>query len=162
MHELRTGSARFGGRAAPVQHTGVARQTPPTYAPAALPITAGTVPLARVERSTASPRASSHHRSAHRIVTLCERLRIPALADKAYEGAGGTFRTPLERHRGHELTAHQNSVNRAYAPPEQPGRACLGPVEGRADRRHARRGLNRLKSMVKASSPWSTTAEDAL
>jgi hypothetical protein len=34
-------------------------------------------------------------------------LRIPALADKAHEGAGAIFRTPSERHFGRELTAHQ-------------------------------------------------------
>ena len=52
---------------------------------------------------------------AHRIVTVCERLRIPVLADKAYEGAGGTFCTPFKRHCGRELTIHQASVNRAHA-----------------------------------------------
>ena len=33
----------------------------------------------------------------HNIITTCERLKIPALADKAYQGAGGTFATPVKR-----------------------------------------------------------------
>ena len=58
----------------------------------------------------------------HHIVTTCERLRIPVLADKAYEGAGGTFCTPFKRHRGRDLTVKQQAANRAHA-------RLRGPVE---------------------------------
>ncbi|MEJ8632380.1 transposase family protein [Streptomyces sp. MS2.AVA.5] len=51
----------------------------------------------------------------HHIVTVCERLRIPALADKAYAGAGGTFQVPFKRHLGRPLTTRQTAVNRAHA-----------------------------------------------
>lgn len=47
----------------------------------------------------------------HKIITVCERLKIPALANKAYEGAGGTFCTPFKRHGGRELTTQQKNVN---------------------------------------------------
>jgi hypothetical protein len=40
------------------------------------------------------------------IITVCELLKIPVLADKACEGAGGIFCTPFKRHYGRELTAH--------------------------------------------------------
>ncbi len=51
----------------------------------------------------------------HRIVTVCERPRIPVLADKAYAEAGGTFQVPFKRHLGRPLTTRQATVNRAYA-----------------------------------------------
>lgn len=51
----------------------------------------------------------------HHIITICERLKIPALADKAYQGAGGTFCTPFKHHRGRELTTAQKAVNRAHS-----------------------------------------------
>lgn len=51
----------------------------------------------------------------HHIITVYERMRIPVLADKAREGAGGTFVTPFKRHRGRDLTAKQKAANRAYA-----------------------------------------------
>lgn len=41
----------------------------------------------------------------HRIVATCVRLGIPALADLAYLGAGGTFATPTRRPPHRELTA---------------------------------------------------------
>ncbi|MFI8294186.1 transposase family protein [Streptomyces sp. NPDC085614] len=40
----------------------------------------------------------------HSVITICELLKIPALADKAYQGAGGTFATPVKKHGGRELT----------------------------------------------------------
>lgn len=47
----------------------------------------------------------------HHIVTICERLRIPVLADKACTGAGGTFEVPFKRHLGGPLSTRQTAVN---------------------------------------------------
>ncbi|GAQ57634.1 transposase family protein [Streptomyces acidiscabies] len=51
----------------------------------------------------------------HYIITVCERLRLPILADKAYAGAGGTIQVPSKRHLGRPLTIRQANVNRAHA-----------------------------------------------
>jgi hypothetical protein len=86
----------------------------------------------------------------HRIITVCERLRIPVLADKAYEGAGGTFCTPFKRHRGRELTVHQESVNRAHARLRSPVERAFARLKDWRIFRHARCSPNRLTSMVQA------------
>lgn len=57
----------------------------------------------------------------HNIVTTCEHLKIPALGDKAYQGAGGTFCTPHKRHRERDLTTRQRAVNRTHARLRFPG-----------------------------------------
>lgn len=51
----------------------------------------------------------------HRVVRTCVRLRIPALADMAYTGAGGTFAVPTGRPPRKELSAGQRSPNRVHA-----------------------------------------------
>ncbi len=56
----------------------------------------------------------------HRIVATCVRLGIPALADLAYLGAGGTFATPTQRPPRKEHTARQRSLNRAHVRPRYP------------------------------------------
>ncbi|WP_406191842.1 transposase [Streptomyces sp. NBC_01017] len=86
----------------------------------------------------------------HRIITVCERLKIPVLADKAYEGAGGTFCTPYKRHRGRELTAHQKSVNRAHARLRSPVERAFALLKSWRIFRRARCSPNRLTSIVKA------------
>ncbi len=68
----------------------------------------------------------------HHIVTICERLRIPVLADKAYVGASGTFEVPFKRHLRRPLTTRQAAVNRTRTAP-LPRRAGLRPAQGLAD-----------------------------
>ncbi|MEV7676883.1 transposase family protein [Streptomyces sp. NPDC088752] len=46
-------------------------------------------------RTTDITTARTHH-----IITVCQRLRIPILTDKAYVTAGGTFQVPFKRHLG--------------------------------------------------------------
>uniref|UniRef100_A0AAU1IDA8 Transposase family protein n=1 Tax=Streptomyces sp. NBC_00180 TaxID=2903632 RepID=A0AAU1IDA8_9ACTN len=86
----------------------------------------------------------------HRIITVCERLKIPVLADKAYEGAGGTFCTPYKRHRGRELTAHQKSVNRAHARLRSPVERAFALLKSWRIFRRARCSPIRLTSIAKA------------
>lgn len=85
----------------------------------------------------------------HRIITAWERLRIPALGDKAYAGAGGTFQVPFKRRPGRPLTSRQAAVN--------PAHARLRFVEPAFARlkvwrtlRKARISPNRLTSIVRA------------
>lgn len=84
----------------------------------------------------------------HRIVTVCERLRIPVLADEAYEGAGGTFCTPFKRHCGRELTIHQMSVNRAHTRLRSPVERAFAQLKQWRIFRRARCSPNQLTSMV--------------
>ncbi|MFF3404030.1 transposase family protein [Streptomyces sp. NPDC002659] len=86
----------------------------------------------------------------HKIVTICERLKIPALADTAYQGAGGTFATPVKRYRGRELTVKQKSVNRAHARLRSPVERAFARLKAWRIFRKARVSPNRLTSIVKA------------
>ncbi|MGC2997886.1 transposase family protein [Streptomyces sp. G35A] len=86
----------------------------------------------------------------HRIVTVCERLQIPVPADKAYEGAGGTFRTPCKRHCGRDLTAHQAGVSKAPSRLRSPVERAFAQLKQWRIFRRARCGPNRLTSLVQA------------
>ncbi|MEH0639741.1 transposase [Streptomyces bottropensis] len=66
----------------------------------------------------------------HRITRICDRQGVPALADRAYMGAGPWVTTPFRRLPGRDLTPTQQTVNRALS-------AARAPVE---------RGVARLKS----------------
>ncbi|MEV6423678.1 transposase family protein [Streptomyces sp. NPDC051662] len=66
----------------------------------------------------------------HCIIRICERLGVPILADRAYQGGRPWVTTGLKRPRGGELPLTQRTVNRALA-------AARAPVE---------RGMARLKS----------------
>ncbi|WP_274563755.1 transposase [Streptomyces spiramyceticus] len=66
----------------------------------------------------------------HRIIRICERLGVPILADRAYQGAGPWVTTGLKRPPRGELTLTQRTANRALA-------VARAPVE---------RGIARLKS----------------
>ncbi|MCI0386058.1 transposase family protein [Streptomyces sp. CNQ085] len=86
----------------------------------------------------------------HRIITACQMLRIPAPADKADEGAGGTFCTPFKRHCGRDLTVYQKSVNRAHTRLRSPVERALAQLKQWRIFRHARCSPNRLTSIVQA------------
>ena len=51
----------------------------------------------------------------HPIIRICGRRGIPALADRAYMGAGPRVTTPLRLPPGRDLTSTQRTVNRAPA-----------------------------------------------
>ncbi|MCD0483432.1 transposase [Streptacidiphilus sp. ASG 303] len=86
----------------------------------------------------------------HRIITVCERLKIPALADRAYVGAGGTFCTPFKRHGGRDLTAKQQAVNRAHARLRFPVERAFARLKTWRIFRKARCSPNRLTSAIRA------------
>ncbi|MFE5828462.1 transposase family protein [Streptomyces erythrochromogenes] len=68
----------------------------------------------------------------HGIITFCERLRIPALGDKACNGAGETVQMPFKRHLGRPLTTRQAAVNRAHSRIRSPCRESHRPHQGLA------------------------------
>lgn len=86
----------------------------------------------------------------HKIVTICERLKIPALADKTYQGAGGTFATPVKRHRSRDLTVKEKSVNRAHARLRSPVERAFARLKAWRIFRKARVSPNTLTSITKA------------
>ena len=61
---------------------------------------------------------STHDLSAardHGLIDALTRANVTTLADKAYQGAGGTVRTPFKRHhRRPPLSRNQKQVNRAH------------------------------------------------
>ncbi|MER6434359.1 transposase family protein, partial [Streptomyces sp900105245] len=86
----------------------------------------------------------------HNIITVCEQLRIPALADKAYRGPGGTFPTPVKKHRRRELTVKEKAVNRAHARLRSPVERAFTQLKAWRIFRKARISPHRLTSTIKA------------
>ncbi|MET8249366.1 transposase family protein [Streptomyces sp. NPDC005202] len=83
----------------------------------------------------------------HRIVQTCVRLGVPALADLAYTGAGGTFAVPTRRP---PRTAGQRSLNKAHARLRYPVERGMATLKRWRIFRHARCSPNRLTSTAKA------------
>ncbi|MFI1177608.1 transposase family protein [Streptomyces melanogenes] len=75
---------------------------------------------------------------------------MPALADKAYAGADGTFQVPFKRHLGRALTPQQENVNRAHARLRFPVERAFARLKAWRIFRTARISPNRLTSIVKA------------
>ncbi|MFD8087731.1 transposase family protein, partial [Kitasatospora sp. NPDC059722] len=86
----------------------------------------------------------------HRIVKTCVRLRIPALADLAYTGAGGTVAVPIRRPPRKELSVGQRSLNRAHAQLRYPVERGVATVKRWRIFQHARCSPNWLTSAAKA------------
>ncbi|KPI02433.1 hypothetical protein OV450_4683 [Actinobacteria bacterium OV450] len=86
----------------------------------------------------------------HRIVKTCVRLRIPALADMAYTGAGGTFAMPTRRPPRKELSVGQRSLNRAHARFRYPVERGVATLKRWRIFRRARCSPNWLTSAAKA------------
>ena len=73
---------------------------------------------------------------AHRIVQACPARQIPVLADRAYQGAGATVRTPCYRH--HELPEHYQHHNRDHARLRAPGERAFARLKSWRALRRAR------------------------
>ncbi|WP_406419608.1 transposase family protein [Streptomyces sp. NBC_01614] len=75
---------------------------------------------------------------------------MPVLADKAYQGAGATFATPVKRRPRRELTIKQKPVNRAHARLRSPAARSFARLKTWRIFRIARVSPNHLTSRVKA------------
>jgi dienelactone hydrolase len=76
-------------------------------------------PAGRLVWVSAALPGSTHDLTAartHGIVDALAAANVMTFADKAYQGAGGTVRTPFKRHRHRPVLSHnQKEVNRAHA-----------------------------------------------
>ena len=76
-------------------------------------------PAGRLVWASPALPGATHDLTAARTTGLIDALttaKVKTFADKGYQGAGGTIRTPFKRHRLRPpLSRHQRSVNRAHA-----------------------------------------------
>jgi hypothetical protein len=85
---------------------------------------------------------------AHGIVQACLPEQIFVLADRAYQGAGATVRTPCYGHR--ELPEHYQQYNRDHARLRAPGERAFARLKSWRLLRQARCSTNRIRRMVAA------------
>ncbi len=86
----------------------------------------------------------------HRVIATCARLRIPALADLAYTGAGPGVAVPVRRRPKRELTAKERSLNKGHARLRCPVERGVATLKRWRIFRHARCSPSRLASAAKA------------
>lgn len=85
---------------------------------------------------------------AHGIVQACLTREVLVLADRAYQGAGATFRTPYYRH--HELPGHYQQYNRDHARLRAPGERAFAQLKTWRLLRRARCSTNRISRIIAA------------
>jgi hypothetical protein len=85
---------------------------------------------------------------AHGIVQACLTRQILVLADRAYQGAGATFRTPYYHHR--EQPAHYQQFNRDHARLRTPGERAFAQLKSWRLLRRARCSTRRTGTIVQA------------
>ncbi|GHG50377.1 transposase family protein [Streptomyces griseocarneus] len=85
---------------------------------------------------------------AHGIVLACLTREILVLADRAYQGAGATVRTPYYGHR--ELPDHYQRFNRVHARLRAPGERAFARLKSWRILRRARCSTNRISRIVQA------------
>ncbi|MFE7595537.1 IS5 family transposase [Streptomyces sp. NPDC057494] len=85
---------------------------------------------------------------AHGNVQACLTQQILVLADRAYQGAGATVRTPYNRHR--EQPEHYQQFNRDHARLRAPGERTFGHVKSRRLLRRATCSTRRIGTIVQA------------
>ncbi len=85
---------------------------------------------------------------AHGTVEACLTRKILVLADRAYQGAGATVRTPYYGHR--ELPDHYQRFNRVHARLRAPGERAFARLKSRRILHRARCSTNRIGTIVAA------------
>ncbi|WP_435601825.1 IS5 family transposase [Streptomyces sp. YPW6] len=85
---------------------------------------------------------------AHGIVQACLTRQILVLADRAYQGAGATVRTPYCRHR--EQPEHYQQFNRDHARLRAPGERAFAQLKSWRILRRARCSTRRIGTIVRA------------
>ncbi|WP_328623203.1 transposase family protein [Streptomyces sp. NBC_00354] len=83
---------------------------------------------------------------AHDVVRTCAELDLEVLADKGYQGAGGTVITPVKRRPGSELHKKHKKSNRVHAALRAPVERAISRIKAWRIFRHARNSPNRLTS----------------
>jgi hypothetical protein len=79
---------------------------------------------------------------AHGVIQACLSCQLLVLADRAYQGAGATVRTPYYRH--HELPEHYQQYNRDHARLRAPGERAFARLKQRRILRKTRCSTNRI------------------
>jgi hypothetical protein len=85
---------------------------------------------------------------AHGIVQACLTRQILVLADRAYQGAGATIRTPYKNHR--EQPEHYQQFNRDHARLRAPGERAFAQLKSWRILRRARCSTRRIGTIVQA------------
>ncbi|MFD3741869.1 transposase family protein [Streptomyces sp. NPDC058629] len=85
---------------------------------------------------------------AHSIVQACRTREILILADRAYQGAGATVRTPYKNHR--EQPEHYQQFNRVHARLRAPGERAFAQLKPWRILRRARCSTRRIGTIVQA------------
>ncbi|MFE4053825.1 transposase family protein [Streptomyces sp. YIM B13518] len=85
---------------------------------------------------------------AHEVIQACPSRQLLVLADRAYQDAGATVRTPYYRH--HELPEHYQQYNRDHARLRAPGERAFARLKQRRILRKARCSTNRTGRTVAA------------
>lgn len=86
----------------------------------------------------------------HDIVTTCAALELEVLADKGYQGAGGTVITPIKRRPGTELPDKHKKSNKVHAALRAPVERTISRIKQWRIFHHARISPNRLTSVAAA------------
>ncbi|MER5891287.1 transposase family protein [Streptomyces sp. NPDC001941] len=85
---------------------------------------------------------------AHGIVPACLTRQLLVLADRAYQGAGATFRTPYYHHR--EQPEHYQQFNRNHARLRAPGEPAFAQLKSWRILRRARCSTRRISRTAQA------------
>jgi hypothetical protein len=85
---------------------------------------------------------------AHGVIENCHTRQILVLADRAYQGAGATVRTPYYHH--HELPEHYQQYNRDHSRLRAPGERAFAQLKTWRLLRRARCSTNRIGRIVTA------------
>lgn len=85
---------------------------------------------------------------AHGIVQACPTRQILVLADRAYQGADATFRTPYYHHR--EQPPHHQQFNRDHARLRAPGERAFALLKSWRPLRRARCSTRRVSTIIQA------------
>jgi hypothetical protein len=86
----------------------------------------------------------------HGILENCAALNPEVLADKGYQGAGGTVITPIKRRPDTELTDKHKKSNKVHAALRAPVERTISRIKQWRIFRHARNSPNRLTSAAAA------------
>jgi hypothetical protein len=86
----------------------------------------------------------------HGIIEACAQLDLEVLADKGYQGAGGTVVTPIKRRPATQLPDKHKKSNKIHASLRAPVERTISRIKQWRIFRHARISPNRLTSAAAA------------